>query len=174
MRQTIFILTIIAFGLKVQAQDISIKYPALMKIVNDINANKTFSKVVLENDEFMSHGTDGGGELIGYFANGQIQKITVSVGISIGIRTFDYYFHKDNLVFVYEKLDGYLYDDSLGVFDNTKTETNFAGRYYFKNNKLIDSMTLGHNRFENDELDIQTVLLDEMKGYLALLKKKGK
>ena len=174
MKQLFIILTFFVFGLKIHGQDNSPKYPVIQKLVNSINSDKNLKKITLSTDEFLEHTPDGGGELVGYFGNNQIRRISVSVGISIGVRTYDYYFDKEKLIFVHEILDGYLYNDSLGVFDFTKTEMNFSGSYYFKNNKLIDSITIGHNRFENDELDIQTVLLNEMNEYLALLKKKLK
>jgi len=65
------------------------------------------------------------------------------------------------LVFVYETLQGFIYDDKLGEFDYSKTETNFIGCYYFRDKKLIDSETTGHNRFEDDSTDIETTLINE-------------
>jgi hypothetical protein len=122
----------------------------------------------------MSQTTDGGGELIGYFKNGQIEKITISIGLSYGIETYHYYFTNGQLIFIYELLDGFIYNDSTSKFDYTKTEINFIGRYYFKDNKLIDSETTGHNRFENDTLDIETTLVQEMNEYLDKLKRNSK
>ena len=143
-------------------QDISNKYPGLIQRVAKINQDSSMEKVVMINEEFMPQMTDGGGELVGYFIKGQIQRITRKIGLSYGIETYDYYFEKGALIFIYETLDGFLYLDSLNSADYTKTETNFIGRYYFRNKKLIDNETTGHNRFENDDLDMEKTLLTEV------------
>jgi hypothetical protein len=158
----------------VSGQDISKKYPELIKTVELINKDNSLIKVTLKNEEFMTQVTDGGGELIGYFKNGQIQKITRKIGLSYGIETYDYYFTSRQLIFAYELLNGFIYNESISKFDYTKTEINFIGRYYFRNNKLIDSETTGHNRFEDDTLDIETTLIKEMNEYLDKLKRKSK
>jgi len=142
------------------SQDISDKYPDLIQKIKKINEDTTLQKVILTNEEFMPQMTDGGGELTGYFKKGKIQKITREIGLSYGIETYDYYFNEGQLVFIYEVLNGFVYD-SLKNMDHTKTEINFIGRYYFKNKKLIDSETTGHNRFENDDPDEETILLAE-------------
>lgn len=116
--------------------------------------------------------TDGGGKLAGYYKNDQIEKITREIVLSYGIETFDYYFTAGRLIFVYETLKGYSYDEDLGKFDYTKTEINFVGRYYFRDNKLIDSETTGHSRFEDDSIDIETTLIKEMKDNLDQLDRK--
>src|ERR1043166_6447826 len=113
--------------------------------------------------------TDGGGELIGYFNKDEIQKITKSIVLSYGIETFDYYFLKRNLLFIYETFYGFVTNDSLGTVDESKTELNFIGRYYFKNQKLVDSETTGHNRFDQDDIDIEKILLKETEENLLML-----
>ncbi|MES1221470.1 MAG: hypothetical protein ABUT20_38575 [Bacteroidota bacterium] len=158
-------------------QNISQKYPELIKRIKSINQDSSFEKVILYNEEFMNQMSDGGGELIGYFKNDEPQKIIKKIGLSYGIETFDYYFTNGSLIFIYETLNGFVYNDSLEKFDYTKTENNFIGRYYFKNNKLFDSETTGHNRFdgegfENGKLDMGTVLIKEMRESLETLKRK--
>lgn len=155
-------------------QDISSKYPSLINRVKQINQDKSLTIVTLENEEFLPHVTDGGGELIGYFKNGQIQKITRRIGLSYGIEMYEYYFTDEKLIFVYETLDGFLYTESSGKFDYTKTERNFVGRYYFENDKLIDFETTGHNRFEDDTIDIESTLTNEMSDCVDKLKKGNK
>ncbi|SFB25811.1 hypothetical protein SAMN04489723_106145 [Algoriphagus aquimarinus] len=152
-------------------QDISQKYPDLIKRVERINKDNLLEKVILENEEFMTQMTDGGGELIGYFENGQIQKITAKTGLSFGIETFDYYFTDGKLIFTYELLEGFPYNDSTSKFDYTNLETSFVGRYYFKDSKLIDSEITGHDRFEDEMFDMGTTLIKDMNEYLDKLKK---
>jgi hypothetical protein len=153
-------------------QDISDKYPSLINRVKQINQDKSLTIVTLENEEFLPQGTDGGSEVTGYFKRGQIQKITRRIGLSYGIEIYEYYFTDEKLIFVYETLDGFPYVESSGKFDHTKTERNFIGRYYFKNGKFIDSETTGHNRFEDDTIDIESTLTKEMTDCLDKLKKR--
>jgi len=166
----IAILTLLLNSSILFGQDISDKYPDFIKRVGLINKDQSLNKVTLKNEEFMAQTTDGGGELIGYFKNGQIQKITRKIGLSYGIETYDYYFTNGQLIFVYEILAGFVYNDQTSKFDYTKTKINFIGRYYFKNNKLIDSETTGHNRFEDNAIDIETTLSKEMNECLNKLK----
>ena len=65
------ILTIILLliGSTLYGQDISDKYPDLIKRVGLINKDKSLTKQTLKNEEFMTQMTDGGGELTGYFVS---------------------------------------------------------------------------------------------------------
>ena len=126
-----------------------------------INADKSLRKVILENEEFLEHMTDGGGELTGYFIKGQIKKVRQWVGLSNGNETTAFYFKNGQLIFVYEKFDSFIFNPKSGQLDRTKTEITFEGRYYFHNNKLIDHRTTGHNRFEDDSIDPEKTLLKE-------------
>lgn len=168
----IFLLTISPLGTNLIAQSISAKYPEIAERVKKINTDTSFEKIALTNEEFMQQMTDGGGELIGYFNKGIIQKITKKIVLSYGIETCDYYFTNKKLMFIYETFYVFMINDSLGTVDQTKTELNFIGTYYFKYSKLIDSETVGHNRFENDEIDMETVLLKETEENLSMLKQK--
>jgi hypothetical protein len=159
-------------GINLIAQDISKKFPDVIKKVKDINSDSSFDRIILTNEEFMPQMTDGGGELIGYFRKGEIQKVTKNIGLSYGIETFDYYFSNGKLMFIYETLYGFVTNDSLGTLDQTKTELNFIGRYYFKNQKLVDSETTGHNRFERDDIDMEKTLLKETQENLLKLNRK--
>ncbi len=90
--------------------------------------------------------------------------------LSYGIETYDYYFNNERLMFIYETFYLFMINDSLGTVDQTKTELNFIGTYYFINNKLIDSETVGHNRFENEDIDMEAILLKETEENLSMLK----
>ena len=155
-------------------QDISNKYPQLIKRIKQINTSNYQKVVTLNNEEFMPEMADGGGKLAGYYKNDQIEKITQEIVLSYGIETFDYYFTAGQLIFVYETLKRFPYDENLGKFDYTKTNINFVGRYYFTDNKLIDSETTGHNRFEDDTIDIEMTLIKEVKDNLDQLNRKKK
>jgi hypothetical protein len=155
-------------------QDISGKYPELIERVKSINGDTSLIKVVLTNEEFMKNPTDGGGELTGYFRGPEIKKIRREIGLSYGLEVYDYYFHNGKLIFVYEVLNGFLFDEEKEMLDHSMTEVNFIGRYYFKDGKLFDSETTGHNRFEDDSLDIEKTLTAEAAECLRWLSQKSK
>lgn len=146
----------------IYGQDISSKFPETRERVKEINLDKSFEVVTLENEEFLTQMTDGGGKLTGHFMGGQIQKIIRSIGLSSGTEIYKYYFVDGKLIFVDETLNEFIYNESSGKFDYTKTELSFIGSYYFQNNKLLDSETKGHNRFEDDSIDIEATLIKEM------------
>ena len=146
----------------------------IRKEFKTINTTKDFEIITLENEDFLTNATDGGAKLTGYYKNNSLRKIVVSVGISNGIETLEFYFLKGSLIFVYEKFEGFVFDEKRSEFDYTKTETNFEGRYYFDKGKLFDYITTGHNRFEDDSLDPEKVLVKEAADYSKLLDKKKK
>ena len=168
------ILILISCVLTSYGQDISNKYPGLIARVKKVNKDKSLSKISLENEEFMDHLTDGGGELTGLYKNDQIQKVIRKVFLSNGIEQFDYYFADGKLIFIYETFRAFKSLESQGTFDYSKTEIEFIGRYYFQNTKLVDSETTGHNRFEDDTIDIEKTLIAEMTDCLEHLNIKRK
>jgi len=138
-----------------------------------INKESNYQKLSLENEEFLPQPTDGGGELIGYYKNASLKKIVVRVGISHGKQLFEFYFQNDRLIFVFEKFEQFVYDEKKEAFDYENPETTFEGRYYFNNNKLIEQVTTGHNRFEDETLDPEKILMQEANDYKRLLNKKS-
>ena len=128
-----------------------------------INSDSTYKKVELDNDYFIDEGriTDGGCSLTGYCKKGIIRKIVSWVGLSCGNEIIEFYYKNNKLIFVYEEFHSFVYDKGSGEFRQDTTEKTFIGRYYFKNAKLIDYITTGHNRFEDDTLDPEKTLLNE-------------
>ncbi len=171
MKNIFILLFCLIVCLSTIAQDISDKYPSLIKRVKQINQDKSLTITTLENEAFLSQMTEGGGELTGFFKSGQIQKITRRIGLSYGVEIYEYYFTDGELIFVYETFDGFRHIERSREFDYTKTERNFVGRYYFKNGKLIDSETTGHNRFEDDTIDIESTLIKEVNYCVDILRK---
>jgi hypothetical protein len=155
---------------KLPGQDIDKKYPDLIKLVRIINKDTALKKVILTNEQFLKHPYDGGGTLTGYFKNDQIQKITREIGLSNGVEVYDYYFKNGKLCFIYELFHGFMWNEKKQKFDFDKTEVNFIGRYYFKDDRLIDNETTGHNRFEGDNLDMEKTLVKETKDNLTALR----
>jgi hypothetical protein len=122
----------------------------IQQIVITLNSSKIKDSVYLENEDFMENSTDGGGSLTGYFQNGNLVKIDEWYGISWGVLQVSYYFDNSSLVFVRETEDHFYIDDSTGI-DPSRFDSQFRGEYYFNKGKLFDEVSLGHNRFENEE-----------------------
>ena len=116
-----------------------------------INSDTTYQTKTLTNEQFLEQMTDGGGELTGYFKNGQIKKIIELVGVSYCVRTFEYYFWDGELIFVYEKEEDFPYIDSIGALDFSKLELAFEGRYYFDSGVIIEVKTTGQKRIPDDD-----------------------
>ena len=139
-----------------------------------INKDTTLKKVVLNNEEFLDHMTDGGGQLAGFYKATSLRKIVSWVGLSNGNEVFEFYFKDSKLIFVYEQFNSFVFDERKRTLRLDTTESTFEGRYYFADNKLIDYNTTGHNRFEDDSHDPQETLLTEAAKNRQLLARKTK
>ena len=115
----------------------------------------------------MENMTDGGGSLTGYFDSDKLIKMKVWIGFSWGVRQNIYYFKDGQLAYVLETEDGF-YVDSTGI-DHSRFDMHFEGNFYFDNNKILDHVTLGHNRFENDSNDPEKEFLETADYYKAFL-----
>ncbi|MCW3465737.1 hypothetical protein [Chitinophaga nivalis] len=142
----------------------------IRKIFQQINTDTALRHITLDAEKFTTEITDGGASLTGWFKNNSLQKIARYMGISTGISILEYYFKDDVLIFVYEEFNTYRYDEKKKAPDYYKTEQTFQGRYYFRHNQLIDYITTGHNRFEDDALDPEKILSEEAYKYQQLLK----
>jgi len=136
-----FIGTVIFIVSFAQTKDEQIKL--IRKKFEIVNRDTTLRKVTLENEEFLTNMTDGGGELTGFYKNKEIKKIYEWIGLSNGISIKEFYFDSGQLIFVYEKFDSFVFDDKKNEFDLSKTKTVFEGRYYFSNKKLFSESTKG-------------------------------
>ncbi len=154
------------------AQDATAIKKEISKDVQLVNSAVGYKMTKLNAEEFLDEVPDGGGELIGYFKSGQIKRIRQWVGLSNGNRTMEFYFKSEKLMFVYEKMNSFIYNVRKQTFDNTRTEVTFIGRYYFRDDKLIDYETTGHNRFEDDSINPEKVLVDEANERVKKLKGK--
>ena len=77
--------------------------------------------------------TDNGQELKGYYQNNQLKKITHSVGFSFWKIIREYFYYKNELIFVLETK--FQTNDENGFINNPKLI--YKNSYYFNNNKLI-------------------------------------
>ncbi|MES2277465.1 MAG: hypothetical protein V4592_15685 [Bacteroidota bacterium] len=128
----------------------------IRSVFQNINTDKTFKKVVLDNDKLSKidpdyHYTDGGQELTGYFKSNQLTKVTYSVGLSFGIKTFDFYFEEQKVIFIYECQQSFVPNEKTNALDYTKLKTTFEGRYYIDQNKVIHKVEKGNLMGEKAE-----------------------
>ena len=77
--------------------------------------------------------TDNGQELKGYYQNNQLKKITHSVGLSLWKIIREYFYYKNELIFVLETK--FQTNDENGFINNPKLI--YKNSYYFNKNKLI-------------------------------------
>jgi hypothetical protein len=124
---------------------------SIRQTFQQINNDKTLNAVELENEDFMDEMTDGGGSLKGYFKGDTICKIHLWIGLSFGVRQFDYYFDHGKLCFVYESEEDFPYDEKKGTLNPEKLVPAFEGRYYIHSGKLIEVKAKGRQRAKNED-----------------------
>ncbi len=125
--------------------------------IESIHLDTTLKIITLQNNEFLDHMPEGGGELTGFYKGKRICRIYRSIGISHGVGISEFYYKKNKLIFVREKFNSYVYDDSLGSFDYTKLNTTYEGKYYFDKGKMIHSYIKGNriNSTGSEETEIE-------------------
>ena len=117
-----------------------------------IDKDNTLQKKVYEQEDFMDHPTDNGGSLTVYHKNGTVYRITEWVGLSGHVVIINYYFKTDKLVYVRNEELPYERNAVTGEITGKFLKNNrFLGKYLFRNDKLFEEISLGHNRFEDDE-----------------------
>lgn len=148
-------------------QGIDEKYPEVVKQIIEIDSNEDY-KIVSFNEEELRELFKGRSRLFGMYQNGELQKMTLISAVDFGVESFDYYFSEGNLIYISETFDEVTKKEEL------ETNRSFCGRYFFKNNNMYDYETTGHNRFEDDNLDPETILLAETNRNIKLLTDKEK
>lgn len=153
------------------------KIENIRQLFIDINNDKSFHIVKLENDEFLEEMPDGGGSLTGYFKGDTIYKMALWIGLSFGIRQYEYYFKNEQPFFIYETEDDFLINSS-GEMDQTKLKRGFEGRYYLDGRRVLEIKNHGEKRFEEKPSKHYIVdLIAGSKSYIKVLQirlKKGK
>ena len=133
-----------------------------------INSEKNYTLKILDNDYFTdvkNQVTDNGQELKGYYKKGKLKKMVYYVGLSYGIRIYEFYYSNNSLIFVFLKQSKYVYPDHSSEKsnreDNVKLTPVFEGRYYFDQSKLFKTKETGKEMFIRDENQSkQTELLE--------------
>ncbi|MEO8210362.1 MAG: hypothetical protein ABI840_07350, partial [bacterium] len=114
---------------------------------------------------------DVSGELTGFFKGNKIYKIYRSEGLTDGVEITEFYYRRNELIFVREKFNSYVYDNILKTFDYTKINSTFSGYYYFKDDKLIEYKTTGIKRFDDQTLSTEKSLLNKSNEAFGYIKK---
>ena len=141
------------------------------KVFDEINASPSLRKITLENEDFLQHMTDGGGELVGYYNKDELVKMKEWIGLSQGNRSRMYYFRNNQLIMVVEKFNSFVpKGDGL---DKSKTKTTYEGSYYFHNNKLINQEVKGKRNFD-DTRDVGSSLYRDAADNFRILSEKKK
>ena len=118
----------------------------IRKTIAQINNDSGYSLKKLENEEFLEQMTDNGGELTGYFKNGQLVKIVEWIGLSSCVNITEYYLQDNKLIFAFIKGSESPYIDSLETFNHSKLIKTMECRFYFDNNKTIKTILNGATR----------------------------
>ena len=163
----IFVLALsISFG-----QSLEDKHTEIFSIVGKIDSDSTYRTVVLSNEEFLDH-IGHGGQITAYIQDTLLMKITVVLYYSHGKEVCKYFVFEGELIYMEETFDSYEYNEELSEMNYEKIERNFQGKYVFETKKMIDLISLGHNRFEDDEIDCETTILNDFNRYIKLIRKK--
>jgi hypothetical protein len=124
-------------------KDIRVKF----KELNDYKYNK---KIVLENDEFIEHMTDGGGILTAYLRNDSVCKIYQWIGLSYGVLKIEYYYWQEKLIFAYrtEEMFNHIYflaNDTIELSEGEMYNLRLCceNRLYFNNDTLVEIKNKG-------------------------------
>ena len=108
----------------------------IRKSVSKINVEVNYQIKIVNNDYFVENRneiTDNGQELIGFYKNNNLKKMTHEIGLSNKKIVIQYYFVEERLIFVLEK--NYITIDENGYLKTPKLLS--ERRVYFQNQKII-------------------------------------
>ena len=138
-----------------------------------INEQTDFTISELNNEDYLEHMPDNGGQLKGYFKNDTLYKIVEWFGPSYAIMITEYYLWDSELIFVYdiEKNFNQIIDSTDGFigFDYSKTKIKYESRHYFLNGQEIKKIEKGNRLME---LSIPNDFMANVKEYRTVLENK--
>jgi hypothetical protein len=146
-------------------------------IFQRINHDTTLRTVDLDIDtmvEIIGGAPDNGADVTGYFRNDTLCKLIMSFGPSFGIKDWEYYYDKGEVVFVYEK-DRH-YPETKDGLDHERLVVGFEGRFYFNKGRLIEKIIKRYDQFMAEKIDDKYIrdLLDDTTPYADALKREMK
>lgn len=173
MKEFSILMFILILSLSIQGQDLIDRYPEIQTEIKKVDEDASLKSIKLENGEFLEQMTDGGGELKGlYDLTGSIRKIEVIMFISHGVQEYLFYLKDELPILIVDRFKQFAWNEETSTFDHSQFDGGFHGTYIFRDGHLIDQISLGHNRFEDDQIDIEETFISEFKGYLEKVKKR--
>ena len=136
----------------------------IRKVFSEVNSDTRLKKVVLDAEDFLQETPDGGASLTGYFSKTSLVKITSWIGLSYGIQQIDFYFDGKGLIFCYVSERHFKLTDA-GT-DLRRTNLVFEGRYYFKNDKLLQTKRNGSGFWDKES---EAGIIPNSKEYYKIL-----
>ncbi|WBV61056.1 hypothetical protein PFY12_02790 [Chryseobacterium camelliae] len=158
--QKIFVLIAVLFSGLVFSQNLK----NIKKLVEQINQTKNYVIKTVPNEYFIDKNmtTDNGIELKGFYKNGKLKKIEHTVGVSFVQYLTEYFFDRDQLIFVHAKKYQILGEN--GYTKQPELLSEFG--YYYENGKLIKTLKKSGNFEENNNyLDEVKTLKKDLKDY---------
>ncbi len=146
------------------------KISAVRKAVQAINADSGYQIRTRDNEYFSdekNEETDNGQELKGYYKNGHLVKMVYSLGLSVCMKTYEYYFLNNELIFVFEKEDDY--PPKGDGLDHSRLVNAFEARYYLDKGKVFETKLKGTQRLDEGK----NFFLQKMKTLIADLNVKS-
>lgn len=162
-----------------QDKDVIIKN--IREKFKEINDYKNYKKISFDNEEFMEHMTDGGGELNVYIKNDSVYKIYEWIGLSFGVRKVEYYYSREKLIFAYQTEE--VFNHIFHIADTVEIEMSMDEayrliktcelRYYFDNDSIVEYLVKGEQfgGGYNKEENIADILKSS-KDYIDFIKTK--
>lgn len=170
--KTLFTLPFLLFIFYAAAQKDSYKINKIRQAVHQINKDSGYSIRKLSEEDFLEEVPDNGGELTGYFKNGQLVKMIEWIGLSSCVNITEYYLQNGKLIFAYTNGSESPYIDSLQEFDHSKLNKAMECRFYFDNDKVLKKSIAGSTRCSGTpDDDLPKYYLDACSRYRTLLMK---
>jgi hypothetical protein len=173
MRFFCFITITVSLMSHAYAQEHQFTTAKYLQLAKSIDQDRTMKKIHLENEDFLEQALDGGGELTGYYHNGELRKIHCWLGYSWGTDEKYFYFQNNQLAFVRHTNRHFVFDDATNGYRKDSLEAPFTGQYFFLNGTLSHYVITetGHH-FESEKEDIETSVKGEAEAWMRALKKK--
>jgi hypothetical protein len=154
--------------------DKSFRLMQIRQIFRQINNYKDYKVVAIEDsEEFTGHVTDNGGSLKGFYKGDSLKKIVEWVGLSNRVVQTEYYFDKGKLVFVFTTDKCFKFNAGTEKFDYSQFDKVSNSRYYFSNDRLIDTIINDKEKEKTKQQDAK-VFLDLCREFRKLLDKRRK
>lgn len=144
-----------------------------------INSDTSLHKVELEEEtmeEVIGGSPDNGGDVTGYFKKDTIYKLVMSFGPSYGMKDWEYYYDRGQVVFIYEKDQHFPVKKDGSGLDHERLVVGFEGRFYFNKGRLIEKIVKRYDQFMAEKIDDKYIkdLLDDSDLWVGALKKQVK